>query len=909
MHQIKNITKTYNTGGFEQKALDDVTFNLRDNEFVSILGHSGSGKTTLLNIIGGLDRYDSGDIIINGVSTKQYKDRDWDSYRNHSVGFVFQSYNLIPHQSVLANVELALTISGISAKVRKQKAIKALEEVGLKDHISKQPNQLSGGQMQRVAIARALVNEPDVLLADEPTGALDTETSLQIMDLLKKVAKDRLVVMVTHNAELAHQYSNRIIELQDGKVISDSHPLTIEKDKTSKHQNMGKSSMSFLTALSLSFNNLNSKKARTFLTAFAGSIGIIGIALILSLSTGVNDYIDEVQEETMTAYPITIEKESVDFNQLMSASREENPNQQSEENKSENENLNAIYGNKESLNRISEFNSSFRQNNLKSFKKYLDQDNNELTNYVGKNGIVYSYNVNFDLFAFDENDQFINTDGSSFENDIRQPRQGFGPPSDSFNQGNTKISELIPGQGEQIISPVIKDNYQLVDGEWPEEYDEIVLVVNEANEINLSDLYELGILPAKEYEKILDQIDKDEALDLKEEELSFKALRSQIFYLLPSSDYYEKNVQGNYQKLADDPLTLEKVVKEKAVPLKISAIIKPIKDAKTLVIDTPLAYTSKLRNYLMDYVNQSEVVQAQKDQPETNVLNGLDFEATNDKEKIEDVYSYLNDFTTSQQAEFIQQMQARQQGSESFPEAAADVNGNQTNISEQFDQLVDNLDDQALLDIYNSSIAQSSYDENLQEFGVISDDNPSAINIYADNFADKEAISNAIESYNQTVDENEKITYSDFAGLIMSSVSEIVNVITYVLIAFVSVSLLVSSIMIGIITYISVLERTKEIGILRAIGASKRNISTVFNAETIIIGLLSGLLGIGVTYLLHNPLNSLLLRLLEDDVTVSLSLQNALILISLSILLSFIAGLIPSKQASQKNPVDALRSE
>ncbi|MGF3114686.1 ATP-binding cassette domain-containing protein [Facklamia sp. P12937] len=908
MHQIEKITKSYHTGGFKQKALDNVTFNLRDNEFVSILGHSGSGKTTLLNIIGGLDRYDSGDIIINGISTKNYKDKDWDSYRNHSVGFVFQSYNLIPHQSVLSNVELALTISGISAKLRKQKAIKALEEVGLKDHINKQPNQLSGGQMQRVAIARALVNEPDILLADEPTGALDTQTSLQIMNLLKNVAKKRLVVMVTHNAELAHQYSNRIIELQDGKVISDTHPLAIEENKNSKHESMGKSSMSFLTALSLSFNNLNAKKARTFLTAFAGSIGIIGIALILSLSTGVNNYIDNVQEETMSAYPITIEQESVDFNQLMSARRAETSTKETEDTDSNNENLDVIYSNNESLEQMSEFNSSFRQNNLTAFKKYLDQDDNKLSNYVGKNGIVYSYAINFDLFAYDENERLINTDGSSFESVNRQPRTNFSSTSNSFNQPNTKISELLPGQGEQVISPVVKDNYHLIDGKWPEKYNEMVLVVNEANEISLSDFYEFGMLPSEDYEKILNQIENDEELHLEKKTLRFKDLRNQTFYLLPRSDYYEKNARGNYQKLTDDPLTIEKVVKEKAIPIKISGIIQPVDNAKTLTIRTPLAYTRKLRNFLMAYVNQSDIVQAQKKQPKTNVLNGLAFEAANDREKIEDVYHYLEDFTLSQQAEFIKQIQAKQQSLEPFATTEPNLADNPANIADPFNQVVKDLDDSSLLEIYDSSIAPASYDTNLKEFGVVSTENPSAISIYADDFADKEAISDAIEAYNQTVSEKEKITYSDFAGLIMSSVSEIVNVITYVLIAFVSVSLLVSSIMIGIITYISVLERTKEIGILRAIGASKRNISTVFNAETIIIGLFSGLLGIGFTYLLHTPLNNLLLHLLEE-VTVSLSFKNALILIGLSILLSFIAGLIPSKQASRKNPVEALRSE
>ena len=905
MLQIKNITKTYDTGALQQKALDGVSFNLRDNEFVSILGHSGSGKTTLLNIIGGLDRYDSGDIVINDVSTKEYTDRDWDSYRNHSVGFVFQSYNLIPHQSVLSNVELALTISGISPKERKERAAKALEEVGLGDHLHKRPNQMSGGQMQRVAIARALVNEPDILLADEPTGALDTETSTQIMDLLKQVAQDRLVVMVTHNPKLAEEYSNRIIELEDGEIISDSNPLNIEdEDATeSAHKNLGKASMSFLTALSLSFNNLSSKKARTFLTAFAGSIGIIGIALILSLSTGVNDYIDDIQEDTMSAYPITIEEQSFDLESLMNIRPSDDSQADGDTNA---ENLDAVYSNTTSLEMISSTTSTLRENNLTSFKEYLDDPENNIQPYVGTNGIVYSYAVNFDLFAYDEDETFINTDGSTFTNDDSLGIAGIQPPGSPLGATSNHVSELIPGVDGDLISPVITDNYDLLHGQWPENYDEIILTVNQNNEIDTTALYELGVLPAEEYEEILEQIDNGEEVELEKREISYEELTDMVFYLLPASDYFVEDDNGYYENISEDDLLVEDLVKEQAIEMKVTGVVRPIDDATTAAITTTVAYTSALTEHLIDHANASDVVQAQEASPEVNVLNGMRFETENDEQKIEDTREYLENFTISEKADFVRSMQANDENAAPMPGAQS---MSEEQLAAGFDQLIADLDSETLLEIYDSSISTGSYDDNMQEFGVVSLDAPSSISIYADNFEDKDAISAEIEAYNATVDEEEQITYADFAGLIMSSVTEIINVITYVLIAFVSVSLVVSSIMIGIITYISVLERTKEIGILRAIGASKGNISTVFNAETIIIGLFSGLLGVGITYLSHIPLNMILNNLFGEGVRASLTIESALVLVLLSVVLSFIAGLIPSRQASEKDPVDALRTE
>src|SRR5690625_2078723 len=992
MLQIKNITKTYDTGALQQKALDDVSFNLRDNEFVSVLGHSGSGKTTLLNIIGGLDNYDSGDIIINDISTKKYTDRDWDSYRNHSVGFVFQSYNLIPHQTVLSNVELALTLSGISSSERKERAAKALEEVGLKDHLHKLPNQLSGGQMQRVAIARALVNEPDVLLAGEPTGALDTETSIQIMELLREVAKDRLVVMVTHNPNLAHDYSNRIIKLQEGKIISDSQPLNIEDEDATQsiHKNVGKSSMSFLTALSLSFNNLKSKKGRTFLTAFAGSIGIIGIALILSLSTGVNDYIDNIQQDTMTAYPITIEEQSIDLDSLMeiqdeaisdmamseeeSADRdldgvysnamtlelissttstfEENnltsfkeylgdPSNEIEpyvgangivysydvkfdlftydeedtlintdgstSDRSADRDLDGVYSNAMTLELISSTTSTFEDNNLTSFKEYLDDPSNEIEPYVGANGIVYSYDVKFDLFTYDEEDTLINTDGSTFREDESQGMPSMEMPESPFMPSRSNVSELIPGIEGNLISQVIIDNYDVLAGDWPEAYDEVVLNVDQNHEIETSKLYELGILPASEYEEILDQIDQGEKVELESQKLSYEEIMDHSFYLIPASDYFVEDDNGYFQDISEDDVAVENLIEESAIEIKIVGIVKPVEDATTADISTPIAYTNALTQHLIDYANKSDVIQAQEASPEINVLNGLRFETVNDDQKIEDTLEYLDSFTISEKAEFARSMQDRSGESEQMPGEMPAMSEEQ--LAAGFDGLVDSFDSETLLSIYDNSISPGNYDDNMANFGAISLDAPSSIRIYADNFEDKEAISAGIDTYNASVDEEEKITYADFAGLIMSSVTDIIDVITYVLIAFVSVSLIVSSIMIGIITYISVLERTKEIGILRAIGASKGNISTVFNAETFIIGLFSGLLGIGVTYLSHIPINMILEALLGEGVQASLSMTSSVVLVILSVILSFIAGLIPSRQASEKDPVDALRSE
>lgn len=839
MLQIKTISKEYITGDLHQVALDEVSLNLRDNEFVAILGPSGSGKTTLLNIIGGLDHYDSGDLVINGISTKKYKDRDWDSYRNHTIGFVFQSYNLIPHQSVMANVELALTISGISRAERRKRAKAALEEVGLGNQLHKKPNQMSGGQMQRVAIARALVNNPDILLADEPTGALDTETSVQVMELLKEVAKNRLVVMVTHNPELAEEYATRIVKLRDGKILDDTDPYSLD-DTTliePEHKNMGHASMSLTTALSLSFNNLKTKKARTLLTVFAGSIGIIGIALILSLSTGVNSYIENQQKSTMTSYPVSIEAQSMDLSSML-ASGKENTDHSLEEADHE---LDGIYSDPSDIEMASSVSMSITTNNLSEFKKYLDKKDSEIHQYVGDNGIVYSYDTKFSVFTYDPEGVFVNTDGSTLTgSDSSSSGMRMMSMMGGSSSSNSNFEQLLPGKDDTLISEAVLDSYNLLYGTWPTAYDEVVLVANKNHEISASTLYQLGILPSEEYKELMGKIEAGEEVSLETEKWSYEDICSQQLYLIPACDTFVENEKGLFDDVSADESAMKELA-ESATTLKIVGVIRPMEDADYTDISSPIAYTKALTDHLIEYSNQSAVVKAQEETPERNVLTGAKFSSA------DDATTYISDGT---------------------------------------------------------------YDENMESFGYVSMDAPSGISIYADTFENKEAITDCIEKYNETAEEENQITYTDYVGLLMSSVTTIVDVISYVLIAFVAVSLVVSSIMIGIITYISVLERTKEIGILRAIGASKRNISQVFNAETFIIGLCSGLLGIGITLLMLIPGNAVIHSLIgSSDVNAQLPIGNAVMLILLSIILTCIGGLIPSKKAAKKDPVTALRTE
>lgn len=906
MLQIKNIKKQYVTGDLVQNALNDVSLNLRNNEFVAILGPSGSGKTTLLNIIGGLDNYDSGDLIINNISTKKYTDRDWDSYRNHTIGFVFQSYNLIPHQTVLSNVELALTISGISKSERRKKAIQALEEVGLGDHIHKKPNQMSGGQMQRVAIARALVNNPDILLADEPTGALDSDTSVQVMELLKEVAKERLVVMVTHNPELAEEYATRIVKVKDGIILEDSDPFIIEKEEeVIEHKNMGKSSMSLLTALSLSFNNLRTKKARTFLTAFAGSIGIIGIAAILSLSTGVNTYIEDIQKDTMTSYPIAIESQSIDLSGIIESGRENAVNQ----NQEANHELYGVYSNNTEIEMTSSMTTSISENNLTEFKKYLDDENSEIHQFIGENGVVYSYDVKFDVFTYDSEDEFINTDGSSFEDSssgVMSPAMmanSNGMPSVMGGaSSNSNFDELMPGIDDKVISDVLKDGYDVLYGAWPTEYNEIVLVLNQNNEISSKTLYELGLLPASEYKKIMKDVEDGKEISLETASWTYEDIAKQEFYLIPASDRYVENEYGTFD-LIEENAQLEELL-DSAVKLQISGIIRQKEDANVTISST-LGYTRLLTDYLIDYANESAVVKAQLDSKDVNVLNGMTFTPADDATKVQDAKTYVEQLGISDKASLAMAIMK----SENMM-AGQMVAMGENELATMFEQYLASAGDETFIKIYDEYISTGSYDDNLSAFGVVSLDAPSSINIYADSFEAKEEISRCIEEYNATASEENQITYTDYVALLMSSITTIIDVISYVLIAFVGVSLVVSSIMIGIITYISVLERTKEIGILRAIGASKGNISQVFNAETFIIGLLSGLIGIGVTLLLLIPANAVIHALTgTTTINAQLPVGAAIILIVLSVILTLIGGFIPAKKAAKKDPVTALRTE
>ncbi|MBR5974771.1 MAG: ABC transporter ATP-binding protein/permease [Clostridiales bacterium] len=909
MLQIKSISKEYITGDLHQTALDKVSLNLRDNEFVAILGPSGSGKTTLLNIIGGLDRYDSGDLVINGISTKKYKDRDWDSYRNHTIGFVFQSYNLIPHQSILANVELALTISGVSRSERKRRAKEALAKVGLGDQLHKRPNQMSGGQMQRVAIARALVNDPKILLADEPTGALDTETSLQVMELLKEVAKDRLVVMVTHNPELAETYATRIVKLRDGKIISDSDAWDVDEEKLEapQHKNMGKASMSFLTALSLSFNNLRTKKGRTILTAFAGSIGIIGIALILSLSNGVNNYIEKIQKDTMTSYPIQIEARAMDLASVISMDMDTGGRRSDLDH-----DLDAMYVDNSSFEQASTISMSVKRNNLTEFKKYLDDPQSEIHKYVGENGISYSYYVPFTVYSYDPDGELINLDGSNLREEQNRRSGGDGLMSGLMNSPSIEnMSELMTGSDGSLVSPTIKDNYELLYGEWPDAYDEIVLVMDPNNEVSAMVLYEMGILPRQEYRDILKKLQKSEDISFESRKIDYSEILAHTYYLIPACDSYVKQESGFYKEVSEGDKEFVSIL-EKAIPLKITGVIRLKDGADFEPIGEAIGYTRELTEYLINYAQKSELVSDQFASPDNSVINGAKFSPSDDEGKIEDARNWLSKLSVKEKADFFRSlMDMYSTGSPDEQSQMLDMTDNEmAALLDSFLLESEEDADQQLLMIYDEYISVGTFEENMTSFGFVDRETPSSINIYADSFEDKEGITDCIDKYNETATEEDAILYTDYIGLLMSSVTTIVNVISYVLIAFVAVSLVVSSIMIGIITYISVLERTKEIGILRAIGASKRNISQVFNAETFIIGLLSGLLGIGITLLLLIPGNMIIHAVVDvSDVSAQLPVAGAIVLIVLSIVLTLIGGFIPSKKAAKKDPVAALRTE
>lgn len=910
MLTLKNISKIYKTGEFEQKALDDVSISFRQNEFVSILGQSGGGKTTLLNIIGGLDHYSSGDLLINGRSTKDFTDHDWDYYRNVSVGFVFQSYNLISHQSILSNVELALTLSGVSKDQRKEKAKAVLEKVGLGEHINKKPSELSGGQMQRVAIARALVNNPDIVLADEPTGALDTETSKQIMDLLKEIAKDRLVIMVTHNPELAETYSTRIVRIKDGQIIGDSNPYQEENEQDNFKTR--KIKLGLPTAVNLSFNNLLTKKARTLLTAFAGSIGIIGIALILSISTGANDFIADSQRKALKAYPIQVQKESFDLENVLTPPKTEEKSHKDDK----------VYGNNFILERRSELSSNVRENNLTPFKKYIEDNKDKLNDSIGTNFISYLYDMNFDIYVKDPNGEIINTNGDDFETNNRAPLSQFLNP----NQDNKNFSQLITSKNGKI-SPIITDEYEIVEGKWPENADELVLFSDYNNEVQTSRLYELGLLPAKEYREFLNKIDNNEDVDIKEHSLEPSKIIGQEYKFVSPSDYYEKE-GSSFVNVKDNEVKVDEIVKN-GVSAKIVGIAKRKTDDDNQVVNAPIGFTEGLTDMMIDHANESEIVKAQIDNKEVNVLNNIKFKASNEDEKIESARYFLENLTQKDSLAFTtwlmrnkpeiaeeaqkaaeEKQKAAMASGLSMPQAA-NVEDSQANDENALAQYILEKNDKAtILDIYDEFVAGNSYNKNLESLGVVSKDAPAEIDIYVENFENREKIKGFIDDYNQGKDESEKISYSDIIGLITKSVTDIISAISYVLIAFVGVSLVVSSIMIGIITYISVLERTKEIGILRSIGASKSDIKKVFMSETFIIGLLSGLIGVGVTMLLNIPITNIIRNLTGVDyISSTLPAEAGAILVLISVLLTLIAGIIPSSMAAKKDPVEALREE
>lgn len=869
MLELKNITKDYASGDMKVEALQGVNLNFRKSEFVSILGQSGCGKTTLLNIIGGLDRYTDGDLIINGKSTKKFKDKEWDAYRNYSIGFVFQSYNLIPHQTVLSNVELALTLSGVSKKARKQKAIKALEKVGLKDQINKKPNQLSGGQMQRVAIARAIVNNPDIILADEPTGALDTATSIQVMEILKEISKEKLVIMVTHNPELAEKYSTRIVKILDGKITDDSNPYKDEdvKDDANNKLNKAKTSMSFFTAIALSLNNLMTKKGRTFLTSFAGSIGIIGIALILSLSHGVRKYINKIEEDTLSSYPITIQEESVDFASMMTAMMEENNNK-------EKHNDNKIYSRNIMGNMLSNLSTKMKTNNLEQFKKYIENENSTIKDNA--NAIQYSYNLDLNLYKPDTSNGIVQVNPSTVMDNI-----GFGQSEGQAESSSlfsySAMSSTNVWQEMMDNEELVKSQYDVLAGRLPEKYNEVVILVDENNEISDYTLYSLGLFNQNELKEMMNNIQEGKGFDKKEvKSYSFDELLSIEYKLLLNTDFYEKSSNGLWVDKSKD-LSYMKNKIEQAETIKVVGIIRPNEEA--VISDTSglIMYTKDLTKYVINNVNESEIVKEQKSNPSINVFTGTEF--------IDEslIYSEMMQYNSPSQSQQIQNM---------------------PNISqEEFITMMSSYTDKM----------DATYKSVLKKLGAVDLDKPSAINIYPKNFEAKDVISKSIEEYNQKQKDAGKeenvIEYSDMVGMMMSSVTTIVNIISYVLIAFVSISLIVSSIMIGIITYISVLERTKEIGILRAIGASKKDISRVFNAETLIVGLVAGAIGIGITVLLNIPINIIIKKIANVSGIASLPIVGGIILVLISVILTVIAGLIPSKMASNKDPVVALRTE
>ncbi len=989
MLKLIQIEKEYPAGDAKVAALRGINIEFRKNEFVSVLGPSGCGKTTLLNLIGGLDQYTAGDLVINGKSTKKFTDADWDAYRNHSVGFVFQSYNLIPHQTVLANVELALTISGVSKSERRRRAKEALEKVGLANEIHKRPNQMSGGQMQRVAIARALVNDPEILLADEPTGALDSETSVQIMELLKEVARDRLVIMVTHNPELAEAYSTRIVRILDGKLTGDTDPYTEPEQpapeapvKKKKEKRLKNRSMSFFTALSLSLNNLRTKKGRTFLTSFAGSIGIIGIALILSVSSGVQAYIDRVQEDTLSGYPITLQSESVDMSSLITTIMDANT-----EAEASSHDLDAVYANRVlyDLIRAVSNTSNIKHNNLSAFKHYLETTP-AFDEYL--NAVRYTYDLNLHIYTEGKDGTIIRSDPASVMADVMGAAGAAGGAS-AMSGGGSSMSafasyqiwqELLPGKDGVLINPLLEEQYDVI-GRLPESAHEIVLIVDERNEVSDLALLALGLRTADEVREELAASARGEALTA-QQSWSFDEIFAMTFKLIPTSEFYQKNKDGTYTDLSQSDTGLSYLYhSDAAIDLRVVGILRPASDTVSASSTGGIGYTTALTSEVIARALEKDIVIDQLADPTTDVVTGLPFPGEDvelsDEDKIARVkqhFASLSDeekaavylglrsrmdeaqletateqtlasYSREQLNAMLVKLYAEQMGITDTAQVEAYIAGMSDedisaaakepvkasiaaqyakkiaaelsalplrDLAARFDaETFSDADYLYAFDTYlPASVSDSTFERNLRAFGYVDEDSPSSILLYSSTFADKDEIAALITDYNASASEKDQISYTDYVKLLMSSITTIISAISYVLIAFVAISLVVSSIMIGIITYISVLERTKEIGILRAIGASKKNVAELFNAETVIIGFTSGALGVGITYLLCIPINMLLHHLTGlGNLSAHLPIPTAVILVLISVLLTLFSGIIPSRSAAKKDPVVALRTE
>ena len=880
MLKLKNITKDYLAGDSKVEALRGISIEFRKSEFVSILGPSGCGKTTLLNIIGGLDRYTTGDLIIAGRSTKKYKDKDWDAYRNHSIGFVFQSYNLIPHQTVLANVELALTLSGVSRAERRRRAADALSQVGLSDQMHKRPGQLSGGQMQRVAIARALVNDPEILLADEPTGALDSATSVQVMEILKNIAKDRLIIMVTHNPELAQQYSTRIVRLLDGQITDDTNPYDggeEEAPAAANKEKTGRTSMSFFTALSLSFHNLMTKKARTFLTSFAGSIGIIGIALILSLSSGVQAYIDRVEEDTLSSYPIQLMETTVDYTSMMNAIMDVNA-------ASATHDTDKIYSNTVMTEVMNSMLDEVTVNNLEAFKAYLES-HEQVPDLVSD--IRYTYSTTMNVYAADTTEKIVQVHPSTV---FAKMSAGMGMPEGMESEmqdmsamtGNNQMNVWV----EMLDNPeLLEKQYDVIAGKMPELYNEVVLIVDENNEVSDYALYALGLKDQDEVTETMQKLMQGEKIEATPVSYTYEEILALRFKMLLNTDYFEKTADGWADRTKDEAYLREKL--DQATEIRVVGILRPSANSNMGAQTGSIGFLPSLTEYLIRRVNDSDIVRAQLADPEHDVFTGIAFEQP---EQIvwtmDSLMAYIAALPADESAQYSAAIAQMQQSG--MPEA----------------QIVS-----MFASAMTPPTTEATYEGNLSRLGVSDLDKPSSILIYPKDFESKEILSELITEYNASVEDSDQIQYTDYIGLLLSSVTTVINAISYILIAFVAISLVVSSIMIGIITYISVLERTKEIGILRSIGASKRDVSRVFNAETLTVGFVAGALGIFVTVVLDMIASVILEAITDIGGLAALPWQGAVILIVISMVLTFIAGLIPAGLAAKKDPVVALRSE